>query len=55
MSRNKPSDDIPLVPFRELAANVRKVLAVSKPESDKHLASLHAANSVKRRAVKKKT
>jgi hypothetical protein len=54
MSQEKPPRDIPLVPFRDFAAQVPKILATSKRESDDHLASLQAENA-KRRASKKKS
>ena len=53
MNKNAQAKDIALLPFAEMASNVRKILAVSKPESDRQMKSLQAAN-VKRREAKKR-
>jgi hypothetical protein len=48
-----PTREIPLVPFREFAKRVPRILAVTKAESDKQLHEMQAANA-RRRAAKKK-
>ena len=48
----KPATTIPLIPFQEMKLFVKKILGVSKRESDAHIASLHASN-VRRGAEKK--
>jgi hypothetical protein len=53
MQKFKSAENIPLVPLKDFKESVKKVLSVSKNESDSQLAAIQAAN-VKRRAAKKK-
>jgi hypothetical protein len=53
-SRNKSADDISLVPFEVFEKSARKILANTKRESDRQLASFQASNVKKREAKKKR-
>jgi hypothetical protein len=46
------ADDIPLIPFGDFKQAVKKVLSVSKRESDKQSARFQASNLRKREAKK---
>jgi len=48
------SQNISLIPFREFAKRVPKILVTTKRESDKQLAAFKAANAKRREAKKKK-
>jgi hypothetical protein len=50
--KHQSADDVPLIPFGDFKNVVKKVLSVSKPESDRQLAELQASNLKKREAKK---
>ena len=47
------AEDIPLVPFGDFKKAARKIVSITKKESDRELAETHASN-VRRRAAKKR-
>jgi hypothetical protein len=50
--QHQSADDVPLIPLGDFKNVVKKVLSVSKPESDRQLAELQASNLRKREARK---
>lgn len=50
--KHQSADDVPLIPLGDFKNVVKKVLSVSKPESDRQLAELQASNLRKREARK---
>lgn len=53
MPKNPKADEIELVPFDDFKTAVKKVLSVSKTESDREMAEFQASNAKKREAKKK--
>lgn len=53
VSKRQAADDIQLIPFDGFKTTVKKVLSVSKAESDKELAEFQASNLKKREAKKR--
>jgi hypothetical protein len=54
MPKTRPAEDIPLIPFNTFRRTAKRILAISKQESDKQLAAFQAANVKKREAKKKR-
>jgi hypothetical protein len=52
--KHQSADDVPLIPFGDFKLAVKKVLSVSKQESDKQLARFQASNLKKREAKKRR-
>jgi hypothetical protein len=50
--KHQSAEDIPLIPIGDFKLAVKKVLSVSKRESDKQLARFQASNLKKREAKK---
>jgi hypothetical protein len=50
--KNQKADEVQLVPFDDFKTAVKKVLSVSKTESDKELVEFQAANAEKRKLKK---
>jgi hypothetical protein len=50
--KHQSANDVPLMPFGDFKEAVKKVLSVSKRESDKQLARFQSSNLKKREAKK---
>jgi len=52
--KHQAASEVPLISFGDFQKVVKKVLSVSKPESDKQLAEFQASNLKKREAKKRR-
>ena len=53
MAKNIPPNEIPLISFGKFRKAARKILANTKSESDRQLATFQASNARKRKAKKR--
>jgi hypothetical protein len=52
--KHQLADDVPLIPIGDFKLAIKKVLSVSKKESDKQLARFQASNLKNREAKKRR-